>query len=122
MISVCLALLIYIYRLIYELLMYGYMKFKKENIKAAREYYFYSLIGSIIYGHGKIKNINVLISKIMLLLCDTLFFIICEKIIILLLCNYNQTLNKQTWILDNTIVCWENTHLFYATINLILLG
>ena len=61
---------------------------------------------------------NKFVSKSMLLLCDTLFFIICEKIIILLSCNQNDN----TWILDSNVICWENQHLSLATFNLILLG
>src|SRR5688572_3569708 len=61
--------------------------------------------------------------KLVSLICDTLFIIIIEKLILTLVCIKNDQ-KILVLLIDNNIQCWnnENYHQIISTINLILLG
>eukprot|EP01083_Nonionella_stella_P143560 446453_1 len=107
----------FIFRFIVELKTYGRLKWKEDNEEKAKEIYFHSFLGTIIYGHGRLKNVNKWNSKIVSLLADALFLGICQKIVLILSCDEEQRLR-----IDLSRECWVDEHKLYSTISLILLG
>ncbi len=118
----CVGILIlfFVSRFIFELHKYSSLKYREKDLKSAKMFYFHSFVGTIIYGHGMLKNVNKFSCKVVSLLSDTLFLIICEKLLLTLSCMDIDGIYYLS--IDNNIICWSNTHQFYATINLILIG
>jgi hypothetical protein len=118
MIFVGLLLLFFVARFVYELRTYSQLKYALRQTEEAKQFYFHSFVGTIIYGHGTLKNVNKLSSKLVGLLSDTLFLVICEKLILVLCCDHQ----TNTLLIESSVECWTGKHQFYATINLILFG
>lgn len=110
------------FRYIFELRAYGRMKHVEDRPDKAQELYFHSFVGIIIYGHGTLENVSIISCKIVSLLSDTLFLIICEKIILVLCCSYNVDSKTSHWTVDQEVVCWEGNHKLHATLSLVLIG
>lgn len=43
----------------------NFIKLQASKSETANEYFFFSFIGSVVYGHGEIKNINPIIKYAM---------------------------------------------------------
>eukprot|EP01083_Nonionella_stella_P293958 999530_1 len=121
-IFVGLLLSFFMFRFVFELRTYAHIKRAKNDIEGSRNFYFHSFIGTIVYGHGTLKNVNPFAAKIISLLSDTLFLGICEKLILLLLCSKSKADGVYYMTLDPDIQCWSGKHQFYATLSLILIG
>ncbi|ETO35795.1 hypothetical protein RFI_01266 [Reticulomyxa filosa] len=50
----------------------------------------------------------------MRLLCDTLFLVICDKLVMIMCCT-----NDGQWRMDTQVTCWKGEHLIIATLALI---
>ena len=59
-------------QLMAELRMYG-IALLANRLNAAKDAFFFSFTGSIVYGHGKPANVNKATRTVVALLCDTLF-------------------------------------------------
>ncbi len=96
------------------------------NTKDANELFFHSFVGSIIYGHGELNGVTKLISKIVGLLSDTLFMVICSKLLLVLTClPYPDDPSKQYLqmkISGSPVTCWEGEHRLLACLSLIAFG
>eukprot|EP01083_Nonionella_stella_P044385 119504_1 len=121
-IFVGLLLSFFMFRFVFELRTYAHIKRAKNDIEGSRNFYFHSFIGTIVYGHGTLKNVNPFAAKIISLLSDTLFLGICEKLILLLLCTKSKADDMYYMTLDPDIQCWSGKHQLYATLSLILIG
>ncbi len=115
----CVGIVLFVFSILFtrEVHTYGILKYRKKETKKARDFYFHSFVGTIIYGHGKLKTVNSKISMVIRLLCDSLFLAVCDKLIMTLSCDSQGFLRIQP-----SIECWkkEGGHLFYGTISLIL--
>ena len=112
-----LLMLIFLYRIIYELNMYAKFKYYLNNKEAAQNAYFYSFIGCVIYGHGSLKNVSKITSVVISILSNSLFLPVTQKLILILSCNDDNKL-----IIDTNVTCWTDKHQLYALISLILIG
>ena len=109
-------------RFLYELHCYGTLKHRQLKLTAAQQFYFHSFVGTIIYGHGTLKNLSKFSCKIVSLLSDTLFLVVAEKLILVLCCTASDDSGAAHLSMDDSVVCWEGEHQLYATLNLILIG
>eukprot|EP01083_Nonionella_stella_P136672 416004_1 len=123
-VAVGLLLSFFVLRFMFELKRYGKLKYIQNDTDSAEEFYFHSFVGTIIYGHGTLKNLSAFSCKIVSLLSDTMFLIICEKLIILISCTSpsDSELHVSYLRVSDDVMCWEGKHQLYATINLILIG
>ncbi|ETO04236.1 hypothetical protein RFI_33164, partial [Reticulomyxa filosa] len=112
-----LALLVFMLLFFMEVRRYGILRYLDGRRDDARNQYFHSFVGTIIYGHGYLKSVNSSISMIMRILCDTFFLSVCDKLIMLLCCTDDGYLR-----IDESIVCWKDRHLKIGTCALILLA
>ncbi|ETO28106.1 hypothetical protein RFI_09026 [Reticulomyxa filosa] len=110
-------LLIFMLLFLWEVKTYGIYKYIDRDDEKARNHYFYSFVGTIIYGHGQFKSSNNKVSMIMRLLCDTLFLVICDKLVMILCCT-----GDGKWRVDSKVTCWEGEHLKIGSIALIALA
>eukprot|EP01083_Nonionella_stella_P014292 40175_1 len=108
-------------RLIFELRQYARYKHIEYDRDKARSFYFHSFVGSIIYGHARLQNVSQFTAKIVSFISDAAFLGICEKLIVILVCNSTQ--NGSYLIVDNEeTICWTGKHQHYAAICLVLIG
>eukprot|EP01083_Nonionella_stella_P219768 786866_1 len=112
-----LLLTIFVCTFVLELKTFGVMHYGEEDEEQATEFYFHSFIGSIVYGHGELRHMNKWIAKIISFISDSIFLIICQKLILILSCD-----RHSIWIIDGQTVCWTGKHQIYACVSLILIG
>ncbi|ETO15212.1 hypothetical protein RFI_22152, partial [Reticulomyxa filosa] len=112
--SVGVILLVFMLLFLWEVKTYGIYKYIQRDDQKARDHYFYSFVGTIIYGHGQFHSSN---NKIMRLLCDTLFLVICDKLVMILCCT-----RDGKWRMDSDVTCWTGEHLKIGTVALIALA
>eukprot|EP01083_Nonionella_stella_P023362 64645_1 len=110
-------ILFFVYRFHYELKTYGRLKYIQRNDSKAQMFYFHSFVGTIIYGHGTLENVGKCSSKIVSVLSDALFLGICEKLLLVNVCDEESNL----WI-QSDVKCWRDQHQIYCVFNLILIG
>uniref|UniRef100_A0A7S0XMZ2 Uncharacterized protein n=1 Tax=Elphidium margaritaceum TaxID=933848 RepID=A0A7S0XMZ2_9EUKA len=113
----------------YELRMYAVYKRIECDKEKARNYYFYSFVGTIIYGHGRLQNVNKLSAKLVSLLSDAAFLGICEKLILILVCNpaaaaddTDSNFVSYLALDEQHTQCWSGKHQHYAAVSLLLIG
>eukprot|EP01083_Nonionella_stella_P151199 482829_1 len=119
---VSVLILFFMVRFIYELRTYAKYKRIECDVDKASEYYFHSFVGTIIYGHGRLQNVHKLSAKVVSLISDAAFLGICEKLILILVCDPGDDASSSLLILDGETVCWESKHQHYAAVSLILIG
>eukprot|EP01083_Nonionella_stella_P004662 13544_1 len=120
--GVGLLLFIFVARFLYELRAYGSIRYVGDNENEsktrarAHQFYFHSFVGAIVYGHGKLKNVSKITSKVVSVLSGAMFIVICQKLVLILSCDgaYSRV--------DTDQQCWVGKHKIYATSALILLG
>ncbi|ETO27883.1 hypothetical protein RFI_09249 [Reticulomyxa filosa] len=115
--SVGVILLIFMLLFLWEVKTYCIYKHIQKQDKNARDHYFHSFVGTIIYGHGQFRSSSNKVSMIMRLLCDTLFLVICDKLVMILCCT-----RDGKWRMDPEVTCWTGMHLKIGTIALIALA
>ena len=122
MCCVGILILFFMVRFVFELRTYAQYKRIECDEEKAREYYFHSFVGTIIYGHGRLENVSKFSAKIVSIISDVAFLGICEKLILILVCNPSE--NQQSFlVLDGEeTVCWKGKHQHYAAICLVLIG
>ena len=104
------------------------MKFHSSKSEA-NDYFFYSFVGTVVYGHGQLKNANNKICAAISFLADGAFLIVCNKLLMTIACSSTNTL-----LPNSDIICWEGlikndyfscvyikgTHQGYAAIALVM--
>lgn len=110
----------FVYQFLRELRRFGNFKNREQNQKAANDCFFYSFVGSIIYGHGDIKNISRGMSVAVSLLSDVLFIIVTQKLMLVLTCEYPTGGDSPPFLkIDPDILCWEGEHTRLASASLV---
>lgn len=121
-----LLLLLFLAQLLAALRLFA--KFNREaregvsNAKnAANEVLFFSFVGATIYGHGEVRGLHWLSKLLASFLADTLFIIVCGKLLLVLSCSYPDGM-APTLLVDSRVQCWTGDHSYYACASLIALG
>ena len=111
-----LFILVFLFQVISELRWFGILNREKKN-KEANSYFFHSFFGSVIYGHGIIKNVPSWIANLVVILADTILLMVCDKLLNVLVCDYaSETITLKAM---PDIICWEYDHKLVATLSLI---
>lgn len=118
-----LLVLVFLLQLLFQLRRFGYLK--RYGIKQdANDAFFYSFVGSIIYGHGEVKNISSKVAAIVTILADTLFLVVCSKLLLLVTCVERTVggVDRLVLLVSEDVTCWSGEHNFIATGALISFG
>ena len=138
--AVALLLLVFSAQLMAELRDYG-IKLVQGQVKAAKDSFFFSFTGSVVYGHGKPHRISVVTRTTATLLCDALYLyvggvplhvigvvltasggrLICVRLLEALACDYTIPSSPRL-LADPHIVCWTGRHLYMAAASLVALS
>jgi hypothetical protein len=105
---VMLLIAVFSSQFLWELSTYGELLQKPEDKDAAKDSFFFSFTGSIVYGHGKPKNISFFLKTVVGLLTDGLFLVISLRLLNVFSCDYSTS--PATLFADRAIVCWEGRH------------
>ncbi len=119
-----LLLVVFLIQLVRELRMFATLK-SSGNTKHANELFFHSFVGSIIYGHGELKGVTPAINLVVGVLSDTLFMVVCEKLLLLVTCTEpTDAVGGVSYLQINpSIECWTSSeHQLLAVLCLIGFG
>jgi hypothetical protein len=107
-----------------ELQTYGSLMANIEDKDKAKDSFFFSFTGSIVYGHGKPNNISSKLRLIVSVLSDALFLIISIQLLQAISCDYGDGSDGSypTLRSNSSIRCWEGSHSVLATIALSCYG
>ncbi|KNC51483.1 Ras oncoprotein [Thecamonas trahens ATCC 50062] len=120
-----LLLLVFSFQFLRELWQFEFLKRLSAEERAARElpepadYFFYSVAGSVIYGHGKPRHAASTVKALISVLSDAGFLLVANKLLSLLACRY--TSSGAFLLIDPSIRCWEGSHSALAAFALIAL-
>lgn len=109
LIVVALLILSFTYQLMIEVEHFSQLKQLGDNSEAS-SYFFYGFVGAVVYGHGILKNVSGLTSSIISFLSDTLFMIVCNKLLTMIACIYSDPGTTGILEADTKILCWQGTH------------
>ena len=123
---VCLLVIVFANQFLLELRQYGNVLQKKENstkeaneeaTKKARESFFFSFTGAIVYGHGKPNNLSKGMRLVVTLLSDTLFMVISMQLLTALACDTvpDSGNTRSTLRSKESVECWEGEHAILST-------
>lgn len=106
-----LAILLVVVQFRHELFRFGWLKHVKNKVRDTRamarlstetrdkieqqaqveaeETFFYSFTGAIVYGHGQVRRVTVLVKFVIATICDALFFVVALKLLAVLSCSYS---------------------------------
>lgn len=109
---VALLLLIFSTQFLFELRRYGCLMRNMANKDKARDSFFFSFTGAIVYGHGNPNNISDNMRLLVATISDGLFLIISLQLLQVFACDYsNGSIHSvATLRTDPSIVCWEGRH------------
>lgn len=118
-----LLLLLFLAQLLAALRLFASIKKtnRMDAKEAANEVLFFSFVGATIYGHGEVRGLHWLSKILASLLADTLFIIVCGKLLLVLSCSYPSGM-EPTLLVDSRVQCWTGDHSYYACAALIALG
>ncbi len=111
---VCLLILIFSLQFLSELRIYGYLMKDLDKKDKAKDSFFYSFTGAIVYGHGKPNNITDNMRMVVAVLSDGLFLIISLQLLNVFACDYSYEDGISTLRADSTVTCWEGNHAILA--------
>lgn len=106
--SICLVgilLLIFSSQFLSELRRYGQLMKRVEDKDVAKDSFFYSFTGAIVYGHGTPRNISNRLRLLVGLLSDGLFLVISVQLLQVFACDY-EDIDRITLFVDDTMVCF----------------
>ena len=95
-----------------ELRKYGYLMRHRHKKDEAKDHFFYSFTGSIVYGHGNPNNLSSTFRLVVAVLTDGLFLVISLRLLDALACDYKA--DTPVLLADPSIVCWEGRHSLLA--------
>ena len=110
-----------------ELRVYGSLMVDPAHKDKAKDSFFFSFTGAIVYGHGKPNNISKRMRLIVAVLSDALFLVVSFQLLKVFSCDYSRNqpgdgdTNDDYPVLrtDDSIVCWQGPHATLATVALI---
>jgi hypothetical protein len=122
---VFLLLVMFSLQFLVELRTYGSLMTNIEDKDQAKDSFFFSFTGSIVYGHGKPNNISSKLRLIVSVLSDALFLIVSIQLLQAISCDYGNGSDDDSYPTlrsDASIRCWEGSHRVLATIALSCYG
>jgi len=87
-----------------ELKAYRQLTFAGKSIEA-KDYFFYSFIGSIVYKHGQMRYVSTFKKNLLSLLTDGIFMVVCARLLSILSCDDSLHLSN-----DPSVTCWIGFH------------
>jgi len=114
-IAIAAALLaVFVVQFCRELRSFGLLKIRQGRQKEANDVLFYSFVGSIIYGHGEMRNVSARLAALVTILAETLFLVVCAKLLLVLTCVTPSVaipnFTGSVLLLNESVVCWEGDH------------
>jgi hypothetical protein len=97
-----------------ELTEYGGLMARPADKDRAKDSFFYSFTGAVVYGHGKPRNISARFKAVVAFLTDGLFLVVSLRLLSALACDYSDVSSPRL-IADQSVVCWEGGHAALAT-------
>ena len=116
---VALLMVVFSTQFLFELRRYGCLMRKVKDKDKARDSFFYSFTGAIVYGHGNPNNISDNMRLLVATLSDGLFLVISLQLLQVFACDYSSADSVATLRADPSIVCWEGQHATLAVAALI---
>ena len=108
---VMLLIVVFATQFLFELRLYGSLMKDIVNKDKAKDSFFYSFTGSIVYGHGSPNNISDNMRLIVATLSDALFLVISFQLLQVVACDYSDIDSIATMRVDPSVICWEGQHL-----------
>jgi hypothetical protein len=103
-----------------ELKKYGRLMVNPDDKDEAKDSFFFSFTGAIVYGHGKPNNISPKMRLFVAILSDALFLVVSFQLLKVFSCDYSNGENEAPVLrVDDTVTCWEGPHALLATIAMI---
>lgn len=96
-------LLLFCGQFVSELRRYGQLMKNVEDKDKAKDSFFFSFTGAIVYGHGAPRNISDRTRLLVGLLSDGLFLVISVQLLQVFACDYSGS--EITLRVDDTMVC-----------------
>ena len=114
---VCLLMLVFTNQFLFELRRYGNLLQRIEDKDEAKDSFFFSFTGAIVYGHGKPNNISKRMRLFVSLLSDTLFLVISMQLLTVLACDTvpDSGGERATLRAKESVECWEGEHALLST-------
>jgi hypothetical protein len=123
---VLLLLIVFSLQFLVELGHYGMLMKSIDDKDKAKDSFFFSFTGSIVYGHGKPNNISDKLRLVVSVLSDALFLIISIQLLQAISCDYGSDGDDNnsfpTLRSDSSLRCWEGSHSVLATVALSCYG
>ncbi len=104
---VFLLLLVFTHQFVYELYKYGLLLRDRKDKDVAKDQFFFSFTGSVVYGHGNPNNISDTKKTLISGLTDGLFLVISMRLLDIISCDYTDP-SAPTLYTDPSIVCWSS--------------
>ena len=98
-----LLLLLFTAQFLSELRTYGQLMKRIEDKDKAKDSFFFSFTGAIVYGHGSPNNISDRMRLLVGLLSDGLFLVISVQLLQVFACDYSDV-DRPTLRVDDTMV------------------
>lgn len=105
---VIILILLFCNQFLLELRKYGYLMRSKATKDSAKDSFFFSFTGSIVYGHGNPNNLSSNFRMLVAVLTDGLFLVISLRLLDALACDTSS--DVPVLLVDPRIVCWEGKH------------
>ena len=94
-----------------------------KKTKVARDYFFFSFVGAVVYSHGEPKQMGKRLTSVVGLLSDGLFLFVVAALLGMVGCEPSATDATTFTLLQNpTVVCWHSQHQIWAIVTLIALA
>jgi hypothetical protein len=113
-----LLLVIFATQFLFELRLYGALMKNIQDKDRAKDSFFYSFTGAVVYGHGTPNNITDRMRLVISVLSDALFLVISLQLLQVFACEYEDS-SSPTLLADSTIICWDKSHNILAVCSLI---
>lgn len=106
---VMLLVLLFSLKFLFELRQYGFYLRDTSTLDEAKDHFFFSFTGSVVYGHGKPSNLSSVFRTVVAVLSDGLFLVISLRLLDTVACDYQGT-DESVLIADPRITCWKGRH------------
>jgi len=117
--AVALLVVVFATQFLFELKLYGRLLQRVEDKDEAKDSFFFSFTGAIVYGHGKPNNISKRVRLVVSVLSDALFLVISMQLLAVLACDFDDADSEPTLRAKESVVCWVGEHALLATLSLI---
>jgi hypothetical protein len=108
-----------------ELRTYGQLMKHVEDKDLAKDSFFFSFTGAIVYGHGTPTNISERMRFVVAIISDALFLVLSFQLLQVISCTYDTSDGSDdsnafaTLRTESGITCWEGHHAIVATAALV---